>query len=483
MRFLITALLLFLVLLFPVAAEEYDLDIEIDIGSLELPPAEEEQAGNDAADDDGAGAYAPAGDAAEEDGAGEEGAADYPAAMFSREESALHFYGYLVNYSALNFYPAGEDPRMDLGNVLYVRIKGDAEPEEFLQFHTEFSYSGTTGNQNFYALMDSFGMIPVGSEMEAEKNPYEDFVQDLTVDHLWGSVSLGLLDLQFGKIPLAWGTGYVFNPTARAAGSAFMDTVAEETPGTLAVSAGIQLPRYYSLQGYTAFQDKFHISGASLEDGEFDNLPWGLKLTGVAGSFDFSLGMLKEVIRAGEGDYLRAYYGTTDFAGALGPFGVYGEAALALPGDNSFSLDFQGWTPLDRLEAVAGFDYEAEGLELTLRGEYYHNGPGTADPDEYDNNLVLSGAASVLGKDYLFLHLERLFIDYLTLSAGVLTNLNDFSTILFPEASYEFASNFTVSAGGFLFISGGGGEFGGEYGPEPADLTTSAVFVRMKLSF
>ena len=479
-----------------IAAEEYDLDIEIDLGSLDMsspegqgpedlsPEVEEIPAAKGTAEEGTTGEEADR----EEANRAKEGApgaaiSDIPAAVFSRAERPLSLYGYLVNYSTANLYSSGHDPAADLGNVLYLRLKGDAEPEDFLQFHFELSYSGSTGNQNFYALMDDYGLIAADPEAGAEKNPYEDLVQEIELDHLWGSVSLALLDLQFGKIPLAWGTGYVFNPTSRAAGIAFMDTVAEETPGTLAVSAGFQLPRYYSLQGYVAFQDKYHNSGYSLEDGAFDNLPWGWKITGLAGAFDFSFGMVKEVIRAGEGDYLRAYYGTGDFVGALGPFGVYGEAAAAFPGGNSFSLDFQGWDPLSSLEASAGFDYEFDNLEITLRGEYYYYGPGTADPDKYDNSLVLSGAAQVLGRDYCFLNAERTFFDYLSVAAGTLINLHDYSAIILPEMSYEIASDFTVSAGSFLFYSGKSGEFGGDYGPLPVDLTTSAVFLRVKLSF
>lgn len=91
----------------------------------------------------------------------------------------------------------------EMGNTLYMRLKGDSEPEDGLHFHFEASYTGSTGNQ----------------------------IESFAVDHLWGAAAIGPLDLQFGKMPIAWGTGYVFNPTARTSSSAFMDTISEETPG------------------------------------------------------------------------------------------------------------------------------------------------------------------------------------------------------------------------------------------------------------
>ncbi|MBA7543657.1 hypothetical protein ES705_35994 [subsurface metagenome] len=344
---------------------------------------------------------------------------------FETEEAVAPFslYGYLVNFSTITLYTSGfriEDA--DMGNTLYMRLKGDSEPGDALHFHFEASYTGSTGNQNPYTVYESFA-----------------------VDHLWGSAAVGPLDLQFGKMPIAWGTGYAFNPTARTAASAFMETVSEETPGTIGLAPSVQLGPGLALQGYLAFQDRNHLTTTALSDGDFNNLPFGVKLQGAAGSFDLSAGFIKEVINSGS-SYTRYYYLSGDFAGAVWNFGIYGEASLRFPGSgSSLSLDYSAYEPLDMLELAAGFDYTIPGIDVVSRVEYYHHGPGESSKDLYDNTKLLSGELMVQGEDYIFLHLERQLFNYLTISAGGMFNLNDFSGVIFPDISYELYSNFIVS--------------------------------------
>jgi len=403
---------------------------------------------------------------------------------FESEEAAapLSLYGYLVNFSTINLYTSGfRIEEAEMGNTLYLRLKGDSEPEDGLHFHFEASYTGSTGNQNPFAIYDSYGLVPTGYEQS--EFPYENFVHSLAVDHLWGSAAVGPLDLQFGKMPIAWGTGYAFNPTARTAPSAFMETVSEETPGTIGLAPSVQLGPGLALQGYLAFQDRNHLTTAALSDGDFNNLPFGVKLQVAAGSFDLSAGFIKEVINSGS-SYTRYYYLSGDFAGAVWNFGIYGEASLRFPGSgSSLSLDYSAYEPLDMLELAAGFDYTIPGIDVVNRVEYYHHGPGESSKDLYDNTKLLSGELMVQGEDYIFLHLEKQLFNYLTISAGGMFNLNDFSGVIFPDISYELYSNFIVSMGGYLFAGGADTEFGGEYGPESIDLTEPALYVRMKLSF
>lgn len=398
-----------------------------------------------------------------------------------REEASFSVYGYLVNFSNINFYTdSGDALDADIGNILYMRLKGDFDPEDALHFHFEASYTGSSGNQNTYALLEDYGLLTGYGQSEY---PYNDFVQSFTVDHLWGSASIGLVDLQFGKMPIAWGTGYVFNPTARTTLSSFLDTVSEETPGTIGISPSVQLASGPALQGYLAFQDKNHSSSSDLSDGDFNNLPFGMKLQSSVGNFDLSAGFIKEVVKT-DSSYLRKYYTSWDFAGAVWNFGVYGEAALQFPGSGTeLSLDYSDYEPLQRLEFCVGFDYTFSGPEILSRVEYYHNGPGSSSKDGYDNTRLLSGEVTMQGQDYFFGYLEKIFIDYLTVAAGGLVNINDGSAAIFPEISYEFYSNFLVTLGGYIFTGAPDTEFGGDYGPLPVDLADPALYLKMKLSF
>jgi len=381
---------------------------------------------------------------------------------FETEDTTAPFslYGYLVNFSTVNFYTDGiKVENADIGNTLYMRLKGDFEPEEALHFHFEAYYSGSIGK-----------LLP--------SSLYEEYA----IDHLWGAVAVGPLDLQFGKMPIAWGTAYLFNPSSRTSVATSMETVSEETPGTLGIVPSVQIAPELALQGYLAFQDKNHITAAGA-NGDFNNLPFGIKIQATPGLFDFSAGFITEIINDGS-SYSRYYYFSSDFAGAVRDFGVYGEAALRFPGDGgSLSLDYKGYNFPDSLELAAGFDYNIPGIDVVTRVEYYHHGPGVSSKNDYDVSKVLSGELMLQGEEYLFLMLERVFSNYLTLTAGGMVNLNDFSGVIYPGVSYELYSNFLVSFGGYIFVGRADTEFGGEYDNASFDLTEPALYARIKLSY
>lgn len=393
------------------------------------------------------------------------------------EEEGFDLYGYLVNYSQ-----AGLGTRESgLGNTLLLRLKGDWSPGPNLDFHTELSYRGSSGAQNPYVIAEKYhaGSIDQGSY------PFRDFTGEFSVDHLYGSVSVGGFDIGFGKLPIAWGTGYVFNPTARTHLPGVLDPVTEETPGTIAVMPSVSFGYDLALLFYLAFQEKTHKTSAAGADGEWQNLPYGIKLVAITGSWDLSVGFIKEVLYTGT-DYRRSYYVGLDAAGAAGAVGLYGEAAILLPRneyDSAFDFSRHGVT--DLFDACVGFDYTVPGIDLLLRGEYYHQGSGEKSREGYDIAKVLAGEMAVLGEDYLFFNAERIFIDYLTVSLATLVNLTDGSGVVMPLASYDLYDNFQVSGGLFLFWGEQGSEFYGEHdlGEGTFDLTDPSLFVRCKLSF
>ena len=382
-------------------------------------------------------------------------------------------YGYLVSLVNGNF-DTRDLADSDAGAQFYLRLKGDWSPEEDLAFHLEAAYSANTGNQNPFAALSAYGLW----EYPAEVSPVDDFVQSLVIDHAWGSARIGAFDLQAGKIPIGWGTGYVFNPTAKAASLPFLDLVGEETPGTWAVAPSVSLGPHLALCGYLAFQDRSQKTTALAADGGWANLPFGLKVQAVAGAFDLSAGLIKEVFY--DGAYHRIYHASADFAGALWDFGVYGEAALRLPEDLSAPFGLG-----EHLEACAGFDFTFGAIDLLTRLEYYHQGQGAGDEGAYDLSRALSGELTLQAEDYLFLHAERVFWSYVTVSASALLNLNDRSAALIPRLRYQVRGNFEIELGGLLFLGPRGSEFYGRHDVEGemVDVTQPAVYLRSKLSF
>jgi hypothetical protein len=416
------------------------------------------------------------------------GAAFSAAAQESFYEETFSLYGYLVNYFNANLY--AEDWAItdsDYGNILYGRLKGDWNPGDNLSFHAELAYQGSVGNQNPYVVSESYGLVPVDLTDQAVTFN-EDLVQTISVDHLWGSVNLGRFDVQFGKLPIAWGTGYFFNPTSKVASIPFLDTVSEETPGTLGVIPSVSfLDGSMSIQGYAAFQEKSHETLPVAVDGDWCNLPFGLKLKGIVGAFDLSGSWIKEVAFSPTG-WSRIHYLGADFVGAIWNFGVYGEAALKMWDESREKLAFGYEEFLDLIDACLGFDYFIPVLEIDARVEYYYQGTGAAEQSQYEDSFakLMTGQQMVLAEDYLLFHLERAFLDYFGVSTTGFVNINDGSFGIVPELSGEPYGNLEVSLGAMLFYGPGGSEFDGEYTgaiyPE-FDLTDPGVYVRCKLSF
>jgi hypothetical protein len=394
---------------------------------------------------------------------------------FSDEKMSM--YGYATSYASVDFREL-PSRGSDLGGIFYLRVKGDFRPQDGLFFHVEASYDARTGYQNSFVLARDYGLAAPGSP---------SYVQKFAIDQAWGSASFGDLSLQFGKLPIGWGSAYVFNPTQRAARVGLLDPVIDETPGTLALMPSWSPADALRLSGYLAFQDRSHRDSIAAGDGAWENLPFGARLQTTIGSFDLSASLIKEVeYRESAASYGRSWFAGADAAGAIWDFGVYAEAALRLPmGEDGLSWEPDGFNFKDDLELAAGFDYTFSALELELRAEYYRQGSGESDKARYDVLSVLSGERLVQAEDYLFARAERTFADYLKLSAGGLLNLDDRSAIAMAEILYEALDNLELKLGAVLPWGPSGSEFDGRYdlGAGEFDLMRPSVYASCKLSF
>ncbi len=400
-------------------------------------------------------------------------------------EETFSLYGYVVNFFNANLY--AEDWRItgsDYGNILYGRLKGDWNPGDNLSFHAEFAYQGSVGNQNIGLVYEDYG-VAVGDST---------IYSTVDVDHFWGSVNLGRIDVQFGKLPIAWGTAYFFNPTSRVSVAPFLETIAEETPGTMGIVPSISfLDGMLSVQGYIAFEDKSHKPIVLQQDRDWRYLPFGLKLQGILGSFDLSTSWIKEVVLTQTDGYQRNHYAGVDLVGAIWNFGVYAEAVVKLWDEVNKRSTFGEESFFNLLEASVGFDYFMPVLEIDTRFEYFHHGPGVTEQSAYDVRKLLLGDQMVLGEDYLLIYVERSFLDYFKVTGAGIVNLNDQSIIVAPELSGQPFNNFDVGLGAMLFYGPDGSEYNGEFSydaldpiiPNPGslDFTEPAIYLRCKLSF
>jgi len=403
-----------------------------------------------------------------------------PEVIYANEAFCL--YGYLLNYFQSSFiYNNARFKESTYGDTLLLRLKGDWSPEDRLSFHAEAAYYGRLGNQNPYAFYDNLGL----STYTQDQFPYNDFVNEIVIDHAWGLANLGSMDLQFGKIPIAWGSGYVFNPTAKTAPVQFLDQVTEETPGTFGIVPSFYIGNKLTVTGYLAFQDRSHKTYALKEDGELRNLPFGIKVQLITGPFDISAGIIKEVLYTQDG-FQRSYYLSVDLDGGIQDLGLYAETGVRLPVEHS-RLSFKGYNLEESLEIAAGCYYTLVALDTDLRLEYYHQGSGESQKSKYNVMKVLYQEQLMLAEDYLFIFFERSFTDYIRASAGSLCNLNDGSFVVYPELAWDVYSNFQFFIGSFLFFGGKGSELNGEHYIEDignVDLTeTFSLYTRLKISF
>jgi len=399
-------------------------------------------------------------------------------------DEGMSVYGYAVSYAALDFLELPSE-EVAFGGIAYLRAKGDFKPQEGLSFHVEASFDARTGYQNPF-------VVAAGAGLSDPNAPA--YLSSIEVDQAYMSAISGTFSLQAGKVPIGWGSGYVFNPTQRASRTALLDPVSDETPGTLSILPAWSPSDAFRASGYLAFQDKSHRETVAAEDGELENLPFGLRLQTTIGNFDLSACFLREVDYVengllGTAAYERAVFAGLDAAGAVWDLGVYAEAALELPlrGDD-FSWEADSLALGDALELAAGFDYLVPGLELGLRAEYYHQGSGARERADYDLSALLSGKRSLLAEDYLFARAERIFADYLTLSAAALANLNDRGIVAMAELAYEAMDNLELKLGGTFPWGPSGSEFEGRHdltalGLGEIDVMRPSAYASCKLSF
>ncbi|RDG28855.1 hypothetical protein [Oceanispirochaeta sp. M1] len=400
------------------------------------------------------------------------GAGCFPlSAINTGDESPFDLYGYLINYAGAELKTG------NLGYVLYLRLKGDWNPHENLSFHLETAYTGSLGNQNVWAIYNDYGLLP----FDPADIPTFDYVQSFDVDHAWARWTAGSFDLQFGKIPIAWGTGYVFNPSSRAHSSAFLDIVREETPGTFAIAPSWAPSWWLSLETYAAFQEKTHKSLVKLSDGHVSNLPWGVRLKTLVGPADLAVGVLREVADySGEGESEDGYYVLFDSIVTFLGMGIYTENAFLLPDAGE-----KGWTAWEALEGVLGVEWPVPGVDVIIRGEYFHQGSGVTDKNAYNIANLFSGRQALLAEDYFFAGVEWGFLTDGRLDLASLINLNDGSAAFIPILSWDFLTDFTVQTGVYLFLGEKDTEYGGETvtAAGSIDMTQPQYFIRMKASF
>jgi hypothetical protein len=101
------------------------------------------------------------------------------------------------------------------------------------------------------------------------------------------------------------------------------------------------------------------------------------------------------------------------------------------------------------------------GLEYTLKDfyffiEYYFNGAGSENSDEY--HLILDkpgfkdGNVYLLGKHYVITNTDYQITPFLNAGLKIVFNVNDHSLLVYPEFQYAFTDNVEIKGGYYINI-------------------------------
>lgn len=364
-----------------------------------------------------------------------------------------------------------DDGRAGLASVS--RLVLEARPAERASFRAEGSLELDYGSLSAFAVAREAGLASV-SDLPPGVDPRREF----SLDQAYSTILWGPMDIRAGLVPIAWGSAYAFNPSARVAAPRSPWDAEETEEGSPSADLSLSLAGGLSLEAYLAFGDRSGSLWPSVEEGEWGRLPWGAKLQYRGAGFDLSAGAICEVVSCSGADPARLW-ACADAVGSAGDLDLYVEAALRLD-DSSFP------DPEGGLEAAAGLAWALPAIDATLRLEYAHLGTGGGTRSEYDWAALLEGRAATLGRDYALAAIEREEADRWSVNLGVLSNLRDGSLAAAAEVGVRPTPVVELSAFCVLYAGDEGDEFDGRFSPGPGlelDLARPGAGLAFRMDF
>ncbi len=234
-------------------------------------------------------------------------------------------------------------------------------------------------------------------------------------------------DVTVGRQRIAWGTAYFWNPTDLLNPFNPIQLERDERAGVDAVLAEANLGALSRLSLVYAPHD--HWETSSLASRVRTNM-LGFDLAAMGGWFreDWVVG--------------------GDFAGSIQQVGVRGEAAFTAAEGNE-----------DFLRAVAGADYTFSNTLLVVV-EYYYNGQGQSQKQDYEFSRLFSGELLNLARQYLGAIAGYDLTPLLRWDNYAILNLNDGSLYFSPNLTYSVMTNLDWALGPQLFVGSDGSEYG-----------------------
>ncbi len=241
------------------------------------------------------------------------------------------------------------------------------------------------------------------------------------------TVYLDKVQITLGRQRIAWGTGFAWNPTDLFNPFNPAAIELEEKEGVDAVYVTIPLGALSRFEAaYAPGRDKLKSSAA-------------LRVSSNFSGYDISLM---------GGDFQRARVLGGDFAGYIGGAGFRGEFAYTWKHDEE-----------NFFRAILNADYNFPN-DYYAFVEFYFNGQGSTDKNNYDFSDLFSGRTFNLAKHYIAALVSKNLTPLLTLSFYELLNLNDRSQLFGPSLTYSLATNLEISVSAYFFLGSEDSEFG-----------------------
>lgn len=278
-------------------------------------------------------------------------------------------------------------------------------------------------------------------------------LDQLVWDRSYLRIGFPQADLTVGKQRVAWGAGYLWNPTDVFNPFSLSFAVEEEQEAE-PEAVRLEIPL-----GEASGIDAFVVSGH-----EWHETKKGIRGITNLGMYDLSV----SAVDLGKGGFQLGF----DTTGELFELGVRSEIALISPAGEDRYVQY-----------VLGWNYTFEngwGVDT----EYFYNGRGKRNKDNYDWGALNDGEISQLGMDYLYFGVNKLLDEITGIRGSVLLNADDLSFILYPSYTRNIFQNVDLSLEALLSI----GEKGTEYNPTDTQdpdgfMGSNMVFLKVRYSF
>jgi hypothetical protein len=320
------------------------------------------------------------------------------------------------------------------GDMNRLRLKLDQKIGENAAIHLEPHYNMFIKSEN----------IPLSGVNDLDQ---------LVWDRVYAKLYLPLANLTIGKQRIAWGTGYIWNPTDVFNPFVLSFAVKEEE------TTNVEAVRFEAPIGNAGGIDGYLLTGKNWHETKK-----GMRAKTTVGRFDLAL----SYVDLGSDSFQIGFDTSGDWLDA----GVRGEIVMRSPaGSNAY------------LQSVWGCDYTLDN-GVGLNAEYFFNGLGKKNKAEYDWPGLAAGNINQLGLDYLFFSANKIINELTQIRASLIMNLDDLSCIIYPQYSRNISQNVDLNLEGMWVAGPDGSEYCPTAALDPTGLAGSQmVLVRVIYSF